>query len=75
MPIEELKGIGAKKGELFRKLGVSSIGELICYYPRSYEDWSNTVNISQVQEGEEVLRVSILPPQEGQISDSVLILV
>ena len=52
MPIEELKGIGAKKGELFRKLGVSSIGELICYYPRSYEDWSNTVNISQVQEGE-----------------------
>ena len=52
VPIEELKGIGTKRGELFRKLGISSVGELICYYPRTYEDWSNTVNISQVQEGE-----------------------
>lgn len=52
VPIEELKGIGKKRGELFRKLGISSVGELICYYPRTYEDWSNTVNISQVQEGE-----------------------
>ena len=47
-PIERLKGIGEKKGQLFRKLGVSSIGELICYYPRTYEDWSNTVKIADV---------------------------
>ncbi len=47
-PIESLKGIGEKKGKLFRKLGVSSIGELICYYPRTYEDWSNPVDIAQV---------------------------
>lgn len=52
LPIEELKGIGTKRGALFRKLGINSVGELICYYPRTYEDWSNTVSISHVQEGE-----------------------
>ena len=46
--IENLKGIGEKRGKLFRKLGISSVGELICYYPRTYEDWSNTVKIADV---------------------------
>ena len=48
-PIESLKGIGEKKGKLFRKLGIHSIGELICFYPRTYEDWSNPVSIAQAK--------------------------
>lgn len=50
--IENLKGIGKKKGDLFRKLGINSIGDLICYYPRMYEDWSNFVSIADIKEGE-----------------------
>lgn len=39
--IQKLKGIGEQKAELFLKLGVRSIGDIIRFYPRSYEDWSN----------------------------------
>lgn len=48
IPIEKLKGIGAKRAELFRKLGVGSVGELIRYYPRDYEDWSLPTPIAEV---------------------------
>lgn len=51
-PIEYLKGVGPKKGELFRKLGVNSVGELICYYPRTYEDWSKIQNIADLDSNE-----------------------
>lgn len=52
IPLENLKGIGEKKGQLFKKLNIYSIGELICYYPRTYEDWSNIVNICDLKDGE-----------------------
>ncbi|MCH5202365.1 MAG: ATP-dependent DNA helicase RecG [Oscillospiraceae bacterium] len=52
--IEELKGIGEKKAALFRKKGIDTIGELIRYYPRNYEDWSNPVLITEAEQGENV---------------------
>ncbi|MBR3767381.1 MAG: ATP-dependent DNA helicase RecG [Clostridia bacterium] len=48
--IRFLKGIGEKRAEGFRKLGISTIGELITFYPRDYEDWSKTVSIKEAPE-------------------------
>lgn len=50
--ITELKGVGAVRGELFRKLGIDSIGALLYYFPRSYEDWSRPQPISALSGGE-----------------------
>lgn len=44
--IRFLKGVGARYTELFNKLGVSSVGSLLFFYPRAYEDWSNPHTIS-----------------------------
>lgn len=44
--IRFLKGVGARYTELFNKLGVSSVGSLLFFYPRAYEDWSNPYTIS-----------------------------
>ena len=35
--IINIKGIGEKSEKLFNKLGISTVGELLCYYPREYE--------------------------------------
>lgn len=74
-PIERLKGIGAKRGELFRKLGVCSIGDLICYYPRTYEDWSKYVNIADLKAGEVccVKAVVTAPPSDSRIAGGRII--
>lgn len=51
-PVSELKGIGKTRAELFNKLGLRSVGELLHYYPRSYEDWSNPQLIINAPRGE-----------------------
>ena len=38
--IRYLKGVGEKRAELFSKLGINSVGDILEYYPRMYEDWS-----------------------------------
>lgn len=39
--IQYIKGVGEKRAQLFNKLGIYCIDDLIHYYPRKYEDWSN----------------------------------
>ena len=49
--ITELKGIGEKTGALFHKLGISTVGELLRYYPRGYDVYEEPVPISELEEG------------------------
>lgn len=52
--IEQLKGVGKKRGELFNKLGIYSVGELLEFYPRSYEDWTTSENLLTANHGDTV---------------------
>ncbi|MCY1712665.1 ATP-dependent DNA helicase RecG [Caproiciproducens galactitolivorans] len=45
--IQELKGVGEKRARLFAKLGAPTVGALLRFYPRAYEDWSNPIPIQQ----------------------------
>ncbi len=38
--IRYLKGVGERRAQLLRRLGVSDVGALLHFYPRRYEDWS-----------------------------------
>ena len=46
--IGTLGGVGPKKQQLFEKLGIRSVGDLLRYYPRAYEDWSEPKKIAEV---------------------------
>ena len=50
--IRYLKGVGEKRAELFSKLGINSISDILEYYPRMYEDWSKIKKISETIVGE-----------------------
>ena len=49
-PVSALSGVGPKRAEQFEKLGISSVGELIQFYPRAYEDWSEVTPIADITE-------------------------
>lgn len=49
--IRELKGIGEKTQQLFAKLNIYTVGDLIRYYPRGYDVYEKEVPISEVEEG------------------------
>lgn len=57
--IRYLKGIGEKRAELFQKLGVFTIEDLLYHLPRGYEDRTDIRDIADLTEGESVcVRVS-----------------
>lgn len=51
MPVSNLSGIGAKRAALFNKLGIISVGDLLNFYPRTYEDWSTVEKIENLEYG------------------------
>ncbi len=53
-PIQYLKGVGPKLGELLRKKGIRTLEDLFHNYPRSYEDRRAARNIASLKVGETV---------------------
>ena len=47
-PIRELKGIGAKTEELFHKIGIYTLRDLLFYFPRDYEKFPPICNPDEV---------------------------
>ena len=39
-PVRYLKGVGPKTAERFEKLGIVTLADLLCHYPRRYIDFS-----------------------------------
>ena len=52
--IRYLKGIGEKRAELFHKLGVFTIHDLLLHLPRTYEDRTRICPVEKLEEGEGV---------------------
>ena len=48
-PITILKGIGPTKAKQFAALGIYTLEDLICHFPRGYEDRTRLVTISQLE--------------------------
>ena len=47
-PITRIKGIGEATAAAFRRVGVESIGDLLLYLPRDYEDRSRPVTLREI---------------------------
>lgn len=73
--IGTLKGVGEVRANGFRSLGVSTVGELLRFYPRAYEDWSNILPIERCPIGENVcIKATVLyPPKNERVRGGMLI--
>ncbi len=51
-PVEELPGIGPARAKRLQKLGLSTVGGLLAWFPRDYEDRRKVSTIQDAKEGE-----------------------
>lgn len=60
--IQFIKGVGEKRAKLFNSLGIFDIDSLIHFYPRKYEDWSNT-DVKSANSGDTVcIKATMITP-------------
>ena len=54
-PIQYIKGVGPNRVTLLNKLDIYTLGDLITFFPREYEDRSKPKQIAELVDGEEAL--------------------
>ncbi len=57
--ITSIKGVGGKYAKLYGKVGVKTVDDLLTYYPRRYDDYSNVQTVRQIRPGQITLKVQI----------------
>lgn len=53
-PVNMIYGVGEEAEKKLAKLGISTVYDLISYFPRRYDDWSNVVSVFGQAEGSEI---------------------
>ena len=48
-PITILKGIGPTKAKQFANLNIFTLRDLICHFPRGYEDRTRLITVAELQ--------------------------
>src|SRR5690348_9882277 len=57
--VQSLKGVGDAVAKLYGRLGIHTLGQLIDYYPRTYDDFSHTTPIAQLRPGMVTVKATI----------------
>ena len=67
-PVRYLKGVGPKTAERFEKLGIVTLADLLCHYPRRYIDFSRPYSIAEAPPDTEcVVRAEVFAKPAGRI--------
>jgi len=53
-PIEEIPRIGPQYQKKLKRLGIKTVQDILFHFPHRYEDFSNIIPISQVEEGKTI---------------------
>lgn len=55
-PLERVKGVGEKTAEQFGVANIHTVGELLYFFPRKHEDFSEITPIAQISPGKRTIR-------------------
>ena len=67
-PVRYLKGVGPKTAERFEKLGIVTLADLLCHYPRRYIDFTKPYSIAEAPSDTEcVVKAEVFAKPGGRI--------
>lgn len=57
--VETVKGVGPRTAEALRRVGLKTVGDLVCCLPRVYENYQAVTTIAELRPGKVVIRGKI----------------
>jgi ATP-dependent DNA helicase RecG len=73
-PVTVLPGVGPRHGQTLKRLGLETLGDMLYYFPRRYDDYSQLKPINRLWYGEEVTVIGTVqsattrPVRSGKIT-------
>ena len=74
LPLTAVKGIGAKSADVFGKIGLFTVGDLLTHFPRRYEDRSRFRSVMELRDGENATIVGKVTSVENRPTRNKLVL-
>jgi len=68
MPVQFLKGVGPARAQVFAKLGVVTVGDLLEYFPRDWVFAPEPKKIGQLETGEAAAIVGLVESTDFRIT-------
>jgi len=65
-PLTVLPGVGPRNAQLLARLGLRTLGDMLYYYPRRYEDYSQLKPIKNLWYGEQVTMIGVIKSVESR---------
>jgi ATP-dependent DNA helicase RecG len=69
-PVQYVKGVGPRRAELLRRLGVETVADLLFFFPRTYEDISDVRNVSKLEEGRLQSVIGVIEDIDSRVTRS-----
>jgi ATP-dependent DNA helicase RecG len=66
MPVQYVKGVGPARAEIFARLGVKTVGDLLEYFPRDWNFVPEIVKIKQLQPGRDAAVIGLVESTDYQ---------
>jgi ATP-dependent DNA helicase RecG len=57
--VESIKGVGAETAKKLQKLGIATVYDLLTFWPRRYDDYSEVLPISQIKPGTVTVKAQV----------------
>lgn len=65
-PLTVVRGVGGKSAEVYKTLGLRTLGDLLYYFPRRYVDYSQLAPIKQLRFGDEVTVIGTIKSKSAR---------
>ncbi len=59
-PVQFVKGIGPQRAELLEKVGIKTLADVLFFFPRKYQDYSNLCRISELRAGQPATVIGVV---------------
>jgi ATP-dependent DNA helicase RecG len=67
-PIQYVKGIGPQRAELFQKIGIRTLADLLFFFPRKYQDYSNLCRIDGLAEEQPASVIGVIDDLDQSVN-------
>ncbi|MFA5865604.1 MAG: ATP-dependent DNA helicase RecG [Phycisphaerae bacterium] len=65
-PVQYVKGVGPKRAELFRQVGITTVRDLLDFFPRRYQFFGQVKKLKDLTEGESVTVIARIDEVDHQ---------